>query len=1204
MANNYQNQVNEAKAAIDAIIVKTRELDEALLKVVGNLGKVGSFKNPSGTSDELNKQGEQIKKLNLLLEKQGEQIKKLINSKQQLADKQKVTNSLTGQEVANQRLLARNNNLATQSTSALAGAYGRLSAQQKIAKQNLQNLIVSQGKNSAATKKAQSHYNSLTAKINQANKATSNFSKTGLGSAVKGLRNLIAAFGIVGGVQIFANMARNIFELTKKLDGMNFSMRKIIPSNYEFQQTLAFLKQITNDYGTEIIATTERYIKFLAAAKQSNLSLAKTEKIFGTVTKAAGVLGLKTDELTGVYLALEQMLSKGKVTTEELRRQLGERLPGAFGIMAKSVGVGVKELDKLLRAGEILSAEALPKFAEELERAYGIETVTKVDTLVAAQNRLANAWIEFVQDLNATSIFKDALNFLAENLSKILNITFKLVKGFVVYKAVVISLSLVMRGYTVVVGVLTAAKLALAAGTARATVAMRAFNLVTKLNPIGALISVLGLAAAAWIAFKDGVIETSQALRNLEKQMFEVSKTIVEQQIKILDEKTNQIKSSSKSEEEATKKSLEMLDDYEEKVIAGTATIYSSKEDLEKAILETQKENAAKQQQELDESLNTQVLSYQEAAKQIQSTGQNFRLPTPEESASRTVTAPLDNAQLEVLAEIERRRKELLKEKETLEDKAAKKRAEKIRKDKFDLEKYLLEIQIQAQEEIIENDKRSVEERLNANTKYLEKSKELIDLEKDYALGEEKITSFKIKEIKERAIQENKELTQEGLNNTKEIFQSDFDTRMEFYKKIKNAQERNLDNEISVYQNSLIEQGLSREKIEEKVNERIKKIRKEDLKDLLENEIKKLQAIAITAENRIAVEEELASLRMMLSDLNLPDDKKIDKASVALQNFFQSFQDDFFSEAGFDKLNEMFLTFDKDGKSMFQNLWKDAKTTEEKFAVAFNAITEVAQEAFNFIAQNSQAKFDMEYERLEKQKDISLQFAGESQAAKDRIEEQYEAKRKAIQRRQAKAQKQQAIVNTIFNTAQGIVSALAQVPKFDGGISATTLAAIIGGIGAAQIALIASTPVPEFFRGTMNAPEGYAKVDEKNPEVHTDRQGNVKSWGEDKGSLRYLSAGDKIYKTREMYFEKELNTVLGSNDIFPYAEMNNAMPTVVVESQGLKASDLDMIMAKHFANIQINETRIDKNGLRTFVKNQGGSTEKLNNRTNFRGFSV
>ena len=34
------------------------------------------------------------------------------------------------------------------------------------------------------------------------------------------------------------------------------------------------------------------------------------------------------------------------------------------------------------------------------------------------------------------------------------------------------------------------------------------------------------------------------------------------------------------------------------------------------------------------------------------------------------------------------------------------------------------------------------------------------------------------------------------------------------------------------------------------------------------------------------------------------------------------------------------------------------------------------------------------------------------------------------------------------------------------------LAAIVGVIGAAQVALIASQPIPQFYKGTQNAPDG------------------------------------------------------------------------------------------------------------------------------------
>jgi tape measure domain-containing protein len=582
MANSFKQAQQEALALIREIETEVSKLDAQLIKTASNINK--TLKNINGSANlqsQLAGFNTEMQRLNNIVSKQQSQIQKLTKAQSNYNNTNKADTKEIKSKIPTLRQL-------TKAQNSLTNAYTKLITEQRRARDEVRRLTVEQGKNATATIKAQRSYDRLTKKVNEANKATSNFSKTGLGNAVRGLKNLVMAFGVVGGVQLFANLARDVFELTKKLDGLNFAMRKIIPSNYEFQQTTQFLKQITNDFGTEIVSTTERYIKFLAAAKQSNLSLGNTEKIFGTVTKAAGVLGLKTDELTGVYLALEQMLSKGKVTTEELRRQLGERLPGAFGIMADAIGVSVSKLDEMLKKGEILSADALPKFADALEVAYGIESVEKVDTLVAAQNRLNNAWIEFVSDLDASKVFKDTLNFLAENLGKILNLAFKLTKGFLAYKAVVITLNTITRGYSFIVGTLAAAKIALSTATGRATATMKAFNFVTKANPIGALISVLGLATAAWVAFKDGVIETSQALKNMQKEMFETSKSIVENELKILDARTKLINDTYKNEKESKEKTLEMLDEYEEDVISGAIGLYSTQEELDETFRKNQ----------------------------------------------------------------------------------------------------------------------------------------------------------------------------------------------------------------------------------------------------------------------------------------------------------------------------------------------------------------------------------------------------------------------------------------------------------------------------------------------------------------------------------------------------------------------------------------------------------------------------------------
>ncbi|WP_159522871.1 tape measure protein [Sunxiuqinia indica] len=211
----------------------------------------------------------------------------------------------------------------------------------------------------------------------------------------------------------------SIIKTTATLDSLDFAMKRVITDQIELAQTQQFLADITEAYGIELVSTTERYIKFRAAAMQSNLSAKDTQKIFESAAKAGSVLGLRTDELRGVFLALEQMLSKGKVTTEELRRQLGERLPGAFGIMAKALNVTIPQLDKMLKKGEVLSAEVLPKFAEELERSFGIESVDRVDTLVAAQNRLTLAWQGFIDELNASKPLISIYNSFADSIQRI-----------------------------------------------------------------------------------------------------------------------------------------------------------------------------------------------------------------------------------------------------------------------------------------------------------------------------------------------------------------------------------------------------------------------------------------------------------------------------------------------------------------------------------------------------------------------------------------------------------------------------------------------------------------------------------------------------------------------------------------------------------------------------------------------------------------
>ena len=236
--------------------------------------------------------------------------------------------------------------------------------------------------------------------------------RASLGKLVKSVgAYAVAAIGLQKVISFFSN---TLLTTTKRFDSLGFTMRQIITEDNELIATKTRLNKISADYGLNILSMTERYIKFRAASKSANLSATATMHIFEAAAKSASVLGLRTDETNGVFLALEQMLSKGKVTTEELRRQLGERLPGAFGMMADALGVTLPMLDKMLKNGEIISSEALPKLAKQMEIAFGLDSVNRINTLAAAQERLRSSWANTQDAVKAGSVYKGIFGVLTD----------------------------------------------------------------------------------------------------------------------------------------------------------------------------------------------------------------------------------------------------------------------------------------------------------------------------------------------------------------------------------------------------------------------------------------------------------------------------------------------------------------------------------------------------------------------------------------------------------------------------------------------------------------------------------------------------------------------------------------------------------------------------------------------------------------------
>lgn len=245
--------------------------------------------------------------------------------------------------------------------------------------------------------------------------------KSALGGLTTSFRNLLGAMGVVGGVALFGNLLQESYETVKKLDAQNNALKQIFETEAQIAFQKEYLADVTNRYGLELVSATDGYTKYSAAVKGTAIEGEKARDIFSSFSGASAKLGLSADQQAGIFKALEQMISKGTVQAEELRGQLGDRMPGAFKLFADAAGVSTKELGEMLKKGEVLSDDILPKVATKLNETYNLGTGETIDTLAAAQNRLKNSFTSFLDGVAGNKELISGLAVGMEGLGSVLN---------------------------------------------------------------------------------------------------------------------------------------------------------------------------------------------------------------------------------------------------------------------------------------------------------------------------------------------------------------------------------------------------------------------------------------------------------------------------------------------------------------------------------------------------------------------------------------------------------------------------------------------------------------------------------------------------------------------------------------------------------------------------------------------------------------
>lgn len=330
------------------------------------------------------------------------------------------------------------------------------------------------------------------------------------------------------------------------------------------------------------------------------------------------------------------------------------------------------------------------------------------------------------------------------------------------------------------------------------------------------------------------------------------------------------------------------------------------------------------------------------------------------------------------------------------------------------------------------------------------------------------------------------------------------------------------------------------------------------------------------------------------------DAAKTKELQEALQSYLDTISYGFISQQGMSSL-EQFFKIGEDGLSDFERRFNSitdadpAAKFRKQFQVAFEAISEVAVQTFDILNASSEKYYERDLARAEKQYNTAILFAGDSATAKAEIDRQYEQKKIQIERRKAKADRDNAIFQAIIQGAQAVVAAL---PNF-------ALAAIVGALAAAQIAAISSTPLPQYEFGTDNHPGGAMIVNDGKGSKYQEKV--IKPDGstykpQGRNVKMHAPAGTKVLTYDQWQHEEQLNSILGNLNISPASDtMLEGLSYLANQAakdggSSITAEEMEEIMSRNLKKIKVNNITLDKNGFTVAMVEAHQRTIDTNNR--------
>jgi tape measure domain-containing protein len=202
------------------------------------------------------------------------------------------------------------------------------------------------------------------------------------------------------GLAFIMDLPRQTLQAATTLQTLRNQLQAVTGSTEEAGRSFQFLGSLANQFSVPLDSVRQGFVRMYASMQPAGFGAEEIEGLFTGITKAAATFGMSADKVDRVTYALSQMASKGQITAEELRGQLGDVLPGSLALFAEAAQMTIPEFSKAMEDGAFRGKamqQVLNNVAILLNSKFSAGAKGASQTLQGALNAMQNSLLRLYE---------------------------------------------------------------------------------------------------------------------------------------------------------------------------------------------------------------------------------------------------------------------------------------------------------------------------------------------------------------------------------------------------------------------------------------------------------------------------------------------------------------------------------------------------------------------------------------------------------------------------------------------------------------------------------------------------------------------------------------------------------------------------------------------------------------------------------------